>query len=207
MIHVLIADGHPIVRAGLRHVLAAERGLKVVAEAGRAQQLRKALGSLTADVLVLDLDLPDGGLDIVEEVHRLRPELKVVIFSALAEDICAVRVLRAGAAAYLHKGAEPDELVRAVRKVHGGGRYLTPGVAEVLADAVSGRGRAPHGALRDREFEVLRLLGAGKTVSEAAGVLHLSVKTVSSHRARVLRKLRLRNNAELILYALRNGLL
>jgi len=206
MINVLIADGHPIVLTGLRQVLSAERGIKIVGEARRAEELRRALGSCRPHVLVLDLDLPDGGFDVIGEALGLRAELKVVVFSALAEDVCAVRVLRAGAAAYLHKGAEPSELVKAVRKVHGGGRYLTPSAAEALADVLSGGSEGPHGSLTDREFEVLRMLGAGKTVSQVARVLHLSVKTVSTHRARVLRKLRLGNNAELMLYALRNGL-
>jgi two-component system, NarL family, invasion response regulator UvrY len=159
-------------------------------------------------VLVLDVSMPGrGGLEILKDVKQERPKLPVLILSMHPEDQYAVRALKAGAAGYLNKDSAPEELVKAVRKVVGGGRYVSANVAEKLAyDLTSDTGRAPHETLSDREFQVLCMIASGKSVTDIAEELALSVKTVSTYRARILEKMGMRNNAELTHYAIQNRL-
>jgi DNA-binding NarL/FixJ family response regulator len=158
---------------------------------------------------VLDLNLPDqNGLDVLRRLREENPRLPVLILTICSEDQFAVRALRAGAAGYLTKESAPEELVGAVRKVVAGGRYVSGRLAERLALRVAGgSGEPPHEALSDREFQVFQMLASGRTVSQAAGTLNLSVKTISTDRARLLEKLTLRTNADLVLYAVRNNLI
>jgi DNA-binding NarL/FixJ family response regulator len=160
------------------------------------------------DVLVLDIAMPDGGgLEVLRQLQSLKPDLLVLILSMYSEKQYAVRALKAGAAGYLTKESAPDELVAAIRQVAGGGKYVTQALAEKLAAGLGGEpAQEPHETLSDREYQVMCLLAAGKTVSDIAVELSLSVKTVSTYRARVLDKLDLQNTAEIVRYALERGL-
>jgi DNA-binding NarL/FixJ family response regulator len=208
MIRVLIADDHPIVRRGLRQLITEQPDMTAPGEAADGHEVLRRLQEADWDALVLDLNMPGlDGLELLHEVKRLRPRLPVLVLSVHPEEQVGVRVLRAAAAGYLTKQSAADELVRAVRRVVAGGTVISPALAQLLADTVrSGAAARPHEALSDREFQVLRLLGAGATVSEIAARLDLSVKTISTYRARVLEKLGLGSTGQLMRYALRAGL-
>lgn len=208
MIRIVVVDDHAVVRSGLKQILSDESDLQVVAEAANAAEMLHVLGVHACDVLILDLGLPGrSGLEVLPEVKELHRHLRVLILSMHAEDQFAIRALRAGASGYLSKESAPDELVRAVRKVYGGGRYISTALAELLAlDLVESGGRPLHESLSSREFEVLLGIAGGKTISEIAQEQSLSVKTVSTYRTRVLEKLRLPSNAALVRYALTHRL-
>lgn len=208
MIRVLVTDDHPVVLRGLKQILADEPGFAEPGEARTAAEALRKLREHTWDALILDINLPDqSGLEVLREVRERTPKLPVLVMSMHPEDQFAVRILKAGAAGYLTKDAAPDELIKATRKVIAGGRYISSALAERLADVLSGTSdSSPHEALTDREFEVLRLIAQGKTVSEIADQLALSVKTVSTYRTRLLEKMGLKTNAELMAYALRRGI-
>jgi two-component system invasion response regulator UvrY len=208
MLKVLIVDDHAVVRQGLRQILTEIPELSVVAEAENGQDALNKVRAEPWDVLVLDMSMPGrSGLDILKDVRRERPETRVLVLSMHPEDQFAVRMLRAGASGYLTKETAPDQLVAAVRKVLTGGRYISPSLAEKLAfDVDRDSDRPLHEKLSDREFQVLRRLAMGKTVQEIAAELMLSPKTISTYRARVLEKLELKSNAELIHYAIGNKL-
>jgi two-component system invasion response regulator UvrY len=207
VIRVFVADDHAVVRRGLRQILEAE-GMSVPVEGGTAEEVLSHIEERTTDVLVLDLSLPgSNGLDLLKEAKRRRPDLPVLILTVHSEDQYAVRALRAGASGYLTKDMAPEQLVEAIRKVYRGGRYVTAGLAERLVMHLhEDPEKAPHEALSNREFEVLRLIASGRTVSEAAEAMGLSVKTVSTYRTRILEKMSMKTNAELTHYAIRNGL-
>ncbi len=209
MINVLIADDHTVVRQGLKQILSSDPQLSVIAEAADGNEVLSALESLKVDALVLDITMPGrNGLDVLKEVKRRRPTLPVLVLSMHPEDQFAIRILRAGAAGYITKESAPEELVGALRKVCSGGKYVSPQLAERLAVFIEDEiTRPPHEKLSDREFEVLRMLALGKTVSEVAEELLLSVKTVSTYRSRVLEKMKMTSNAELTRYALQNDLI
>jgi len=206
---VLIADDHAVVRQGLRHILASIPELNEIAETADGEETLSRVRAEPWDVLVLDMSMPGrGGLDILKEVRRERPATRVLVLSMHPEDQFAVRLLKAGAAGYLNKESAPDELVTAMRKVISGGKYVSPTLAERLAfDLDQDSDRPAHEALSDREFQVLQMLAAGQSVAEIATVLMLSPKTVSTYRARLLDKLGLKSNAELIHYAIQNNLI
>lgn len=208
MIRILIADDHAIVREGLKQILADSPDMVVAGEAGSGQDLLQKIGTARWDVIVLDLSLPDrSGLDLLKQVNSLYPELPVLVLTIHAEEQYAVRALRAGASGFLTKDSAPDQLVTALQKVIQGGKYLSPALAEKLAiDLATSSDQPPHHLLSDREFQVLCLMASGKTPTEIAGELCLSVKTVSTHRTRILRKMGMRSNADLIRYALVNRL-
>ncbi|GIK41816.1 MAG: response regulator transcription factor [Chloroflexi bacterium] len=209
MIKVLIADDHPIVRQGLRQILSATADMVVAGEAVNGQEALDQARVGGWDVLVLDITMPGrSGFDILKELKYEQPNLPVLVLSIHAEEQLAVRVLKAGAAGYVTKENAPNELVRAIRKVVSGGRYVSPGLAESLAfglDATSDQPR--HATLSDREFQVMQLMASGKTLMEIAEVLSLSAKTVSTYRTRLLEKLNLKTNAELMRYAIDNRLI
>ncbi|HEX8297861.1 MAG TPA: response regulator transcription factor [Rubricoccaceae bacterium] len=209
MTRVVIADDHTVVRRGLAEVISDAVDLAVVGEAASGDALLGLLRGGTPDVIVLDLSMPGpSGLDLVKQLRAEYPSLPLLVLSMHPEDQYAVRVLRAGAAGYLTKEAAERDLVQAIRRVAAGGRYLTPVLAEsLLAHFDSDPGAAPHASLSDREFQVLRLLASGKPVSTIGEELALSVKTVSTYRARLLQKMGLKNNAELTRYAIENGLI
>lgn len=209
MIRVLVADDHAVVRRGLRDMLGESEDISVQGEASDAREVMELVRARDWDVLVLDLNLPDSsGLDLLQRVKEVRAKLPVLILTICSEDEFAVRALRLGASGYLTKRSAPEELVAAVIKVAGGGRYISAALAERLAFVLDGSLERPaHDRLTDREFEVFRLLTSGRTTAQTADALHLSVKTVSTYRARILEKMSMRTNAELAVYAARHNLI
>ncbi len=209
MIKVLIADDHPIVRQGLRQILGGTADMEVAGEAVNGQEALEQMRLGGWDVLVLDITMPGrSGFDILKELKYEQPDLPVLVLSIHAEEQLAVRVLKAGASGYLTKENAPEELVKAIRKVVGGGRYISPSLAESLAFGLDAAFERPrHESLSDREFQVMQLMAGGKTLAEIAEQLALSAKTVSTYRARLLEKLNLKTNAELMRYALENELI
>ena len=209
MTKVLIADDHPVVREGVRRILQSAVEVEVVGEAGRGDDAIEAAGRLKPDVVVLDIGMP--GPDFLEVISGLRAAhagAKVLNLSAQPEEEFAVRALRGGATGYLTKGYAPPELVEAVRRVAQGRRYVTDALAEQLAlGLVSDSAKAPHEKLSNREFEVLRLIAGGQSLKQIAALLDVNPKTVSTFRARVLEKLSLRTNADLVRYALQHKLI
>ncbi len=208
MIKVLVADDHAVVRRGLRQILAETPDILVGAEAATAEEVRRSVRAERFSAVVLDINLPgSSGLELLGEIRRECPELPILVLTVYSEDQYAVRAIKAGAAGFLTKESAPDKLVEAVRKVAGGGRYVSAELAETLASVLAGgKGGAVHERLSDREFEILKILASGKTVSEAALLLSVSVKTLSTHRTRILKKMEMRTNAELMHYAMRHGL-
>jgi len=209
MIRVLIADDHAVVRQGLIQILGDTPEMVVAGVATTGQEVLDQVRAATWDVVVLDISLPDrSGLDVLKELRAERPALPILVLSMYSEDQYARRVLKAGAAGYVTKDTAADELVRAIRKVVSGGRYVSPSLAEKLALEIgTDASRLPHETLSDREFQVLKLLAAGKSVKEIAAELSLSVKTISTYRVRMLEKMHLRTTAELMHYALQNHLI
>jgi two-component system invasion response regulator UvrY len=208
MIRILIVDDHSIVRKGLKQIVADYPNLVVSGEAASGQEALELVRSRDFDVVILDLGMPGrGGLDILPELKTAQPQAKVIVLSMYPEEQYAIRCLRDGASAYLTKASPPEELVEAIQAVGVGKRYITPSVAERLAMYVEDSSqRPPHEALSDRELQVLVLIGAGKRVREIAGELNLSIKTVSTYRARILVKLGLSSTSQLIRYALHHRL-
>ena len=208
MIRVLIVDDHTIVRRGLRALVSEEFRGATFGEAADARQAFAQLREKTWDVALLDITLPGkSGLDLLKELKAEWPRLPVLVLSGHTEDQFAVRVLKAGAGGYITKESAPEELAKAIRKILAGGRYVSPGLAEKLASGVKkDLTRAPHESLSDREYDVMSRIGSGKTVTEIAEALSLSAKTISTYRTRVLEKLGVKNSAEIVQYALRNGL-
>jgi two-component system invasion response regulator UvrY len=208
MIRVLVADDHAVVRRGLLQVLEEVPAMIVAGEAATGCQVLQAVQREDYDVLVLDIAMPDGGgLEVLRQLKSLKPDLPVLILSMYSEKQYALRTLKAGAAGYLTKESAPDELIAAILKVARGGRYVTRSLAEELAAAWGGElEQEPHETLSDREYQVMCLLAAGYTVTEIATELSLSVKTVSTYRARMMDKLGLKRTAEIIRYALERGL-
>jgi two-component system, NarL family, invasion response regulator UvrY len=209
MLRVLLVDDHAVVRRGMRAILEDQVAGVTVAEAGDGDAALAALASPAAwDVVVLDLSMPGrSGIDLLVEVKHRHPRLPVLIMSLFGEEQFAVRALRAGASGYITKAAAAELLVTAVTKVAAGGRYVSEALAERLAADVGGRSDgAAHERLSDREFEVMRGIASGESVGDIAARMRLSVKTVSTYRARLLEKMRMENNAELTRYALQHGL-
>lgn len=208
MIQVIIADDHPIVRAGLKQIIAEEGDISVAAEAANGNALLTQVRQQDYDVVLLDLTMPGmDGLDVLKQLRIEKPHIPVVILTIHPESQYALRILKAGAAGYLTKASADEELIKAIRKVHGGGKYISPSLAEKIAFALDEDASGPpHESLSDREYQVLCLIGSGKTVSQIADDLALSVKTVSTYRARILEKMHMANNAELIHYAVQNRL-
>ncbi|MEW6360519.1 MAG: response regulator [Pyrinomonadaceae bacterium] len=209
MIKVIIADDHTIVRHGLVQILNSDPGIEVVGEAASGDEVLRMLRSIRADVVVLDITMPGrNGLETLKEIREMEPNLPVLILSMHPSDQYALRVLRAGASGYLTKETAPGELVHAIKHSFRGQKYLSPEVAELLAGYIqAGYEDEPHKRLSDREFEVFVSIGAGKSVSEIAEELYLSVKTVSTYRSRILEKTGLANNAEITRYCLENRLI
>jgi len=208
-IRIFIADDHPIVRQGLRRIVEADAGLVISGEAGDAPSLRSGLERTATDVVLLDVSMPGGlFLETLRELRAKHPTVRVLVLSVHPEDQWAVRALRAGASGYLTKDHSPDQLLEAIRRVYRGGKYVSPTLAEHLAEHLDGGAqRAPHELLSDREFEVMRRLGSGLTVSQIASELAISAKTVSTYRTRILEKMAVATNAELVRYAARYGLI
>lgn len=204
MIKILIADDHSIVRQGLRQIVTADEQMNVVGEAQNGAELLNLIKINPVDVIILDISMPGrNGLEILKDIKRDYPTLPVIILSMHPEDQYAVRVFKAGAAGYMTKESAPEELVKAIKKAHLGGKYISPQVADLLAEYVETKTpEAPHKSLSDREFEVFVFLASGKTVGQISTDLNLSVKTVSTYRTRILEKMQIKTNAEITRYAL-----
>lgn len=208
MIQVVLCDDHALVRRGIRDTLTESPHIQVTAEAGSYPELREALRTCACDVLLLDLNMPGrSGLEALESLRETHPAIKVLIVSMYPEDQYALRCLRAGAQGYANKAGDPVELINAVHTIMQGRKYLTPEVAQMMAESLSQPTLdKPHAALSERELQTLIKIASGKRLSEIADELMLSPKTVSVYRSRVLEKLKLSNNAELTVYAIRNQL-
>lgn len=204
---ILLVDDHAVVRGGVRRILAEEIPGAEFGEASSGQQGTELALRENWDVVLLDISLPGrNGLDALKQITAAKPRLPVLIMTMHSEDQYALRAFRLGAAGYLNKDCAPADLVAAVHKLAGGGKYVTAAMAEKLAGRLSAGDRPLHELLSDRELEVLRLLATGKTVTQIAADLHLSEKTISTYRARILAKLELKTTADVVRYAIRAGL-
>ena len=208
MTRVFIVDDHAIVRRGIRDILAEGNGIEVVGEAQDYAEMRAKLRDCEVDLLLLDVNLPGtNGIDILKVLHEENPKLRVLMLSMYPEDQYAVRALKAGAFGYLNKASAPEQLQDAVRQIMAGRKYITPEMAQSLADNLSGDSdELPHTRLSDREYQTLCLMASGQRLADIAATLSLSPKTVSVYRARILEKMSMSNNAELTHYALKHGL-
>lgn len=206
MIQVVLCDDHAVVRRGIRDTLVEALDIQVTGEAASYPELREVLRTVACDVLLLDMNMPGrSGLEVLESLRETGSNIKVLVVSMYPEDQYAVRCLRAGAQGYANKASDPVALIEAIRTIMQGRKYLTPEVAQMLAESVSDRTpEAPHASLSERELQTLVKIASGKRLSEIAEELMLSPKTVSVYRSRVLEKLHLANNAELTVYAIRN---
>ena len=203
MARIAIADDHAIVRKGLRQIIADTNDLVVAGEASNADELLTLLRTHPFDLVVLDLSLGDrSGLEVLKHIKSEFPRLRVLVLSMHHESVYAARVLQAGASGYIQKGSAPEELIRSIRRILGGGMYVSEEMSEQLATdmARGGKPRLPHDELSDREFEIFLLLGSGKTVSDIASQLNLSIKTVSTHRTRILSKTGFSSNEDIVRY-------
>jgi DNA-binding NarL/FixJ family response regulator len=207
--HILIADDHAVVRRGLREILSDALPGSDISEAGNGDEVLNHLGKSPAALLVLDINMPGrSGIDVLRDVKHTYPRLPVIILSCHPEDQYAVRCLRAGAAAYINKDSAPEELAIATKKIMSGGRYISASLAEqLIANLDEPVDKPLHESLSDREHEVMRMIAEGVPLTEIADRLHVSVKTISSYRARIMEKMQMKSNAELTRYAMANSLI
>jgi two-component system, NarL family, invasion response regulator UvrY len=208
MIRILLADDHPVVRKGLRTILEGDPTIEIVSEAASGEEAVERSRISHPQVVLLDIGMPGrGGIETAQDIKRLNPAVKILMLTIHAEDNFAVRCLREGADGYITKDAEPEVLLQAVHKLAAGGKYVSPSLAERLALYLDANSlRAPHEALSNRELEVMLRIAAGKRPRDIAEELHLSVKTVSTYRSRILQKMNFRSNAEIMRYALETKL-
>jgi len=207
MINILIADDHPIVRHGLKQILSNSGDINVAAEADTCQETLNKVYNNKFDVILLDLSMPGrGGLEIIQDIKNSKHQPPVLILTAYTEEQYALRALKSGASGYLVKKSAPDELVTAIKKVSSGGKYISLSLAEKLAFSLSSPEKLPHESLSNREYQVMSMIASGKMVNEIATELSLSVKTISTHRARILNKMGMKSNAEITYYAIKQGL-
>ncbi|MFQ5584334.1 MAG: response regulator [Calditrichia bacterium] len=209
MVQILIADDHKMFREGLKQILTDAPDIIVADEASNSREVLEKVEKNEYDVLILDISIPEiNGLEILRRVKNSKPHLNVLILSMYSEDQYAVRAIKAGASGYLTKNADPDEFIEATRKIAKGEKYITPAVADQLAIALENKMRAPsHHELSDREYQVLCMLASGKTISTIADELELSTHTIGTIRSRVMKKMKMKNNAELTYYAIKEGLI
>jgi two-component system invasion response regulator UvrY len=209
MTRVLVCDDHAIVRAGLKQILEEAPDMEVAGEASSGVEALKKVREAECDVVLLDIAMPEkNGIDTLKQMKQIKPHLPVLVLSMYPEEQYAISLLRAGAAGYMTKESATDQLLSAIRKVAQGGKYISPTLAEILASELGGETEKPlHESLSKREFQIFCKLAAGQTVSDIANEIFLSVKTVSTYRSRVLEKMKMKNNAELTYYAVKNGLI
>ena len=208
-LNILVVDDHAIVREGLKSILAKAENLTVIGEAGNAPDAMALLRKNPCDLVLLDLSLPGKtGVDLLKMIHDELPKVRVLVLSTYPEDQYAVRVLKLGASGYLTKESAPELLIQAIRKVASGGKYVSPAMAERLLDEIGSDGQhAPHELLSDKEFEVFKLIAMGKSLTDIADGMHVSIKTISTHRTRILEKTGFKANADFTRYALQHGLI
>jgi two-component system invasion response regulator UvrY len=209
MLRILIADDHSVVRKGLKQILQNEFSTALIEEVGDAEELVKKIMMEEWDIVISDISMPGrSGLDVLTQIRQSHPKLPFLILSMYPEDQYAVRVLKAGASGYLNKDSAPEELVKAINRVLSGKKYITPSIAERLVTTVDKPGgEFNHEGLSDREFEVMKLLASGKTVSEISDQISLSVSTISTYRARIMTKMNLKTNTDLIMYSIDHKLI
>jgi len=209
MIRILIAEDHVIVRAGLKEFIAEQTDMEVTAEASTGAEAIAAVRAHDFDVVLLDIMMPDkNGIDTLKVLHQIKPDISVLILSTHPEEQYAINLLRAGASGYVSKEVASDQLVSAIRTVARGRKYVSPSLAQILANDLAGDAERPlHTGLSQREFQIFCKLAAGTAVSKIANELHLSVKTVSTYRARILEKMMMKSNAEITNYAIKSGLI
>ncbi|MDB5789940.1 response regulator [Caballeronia mineralivorans] len=207
MIRILIADDHAIVRGGLKQIIATTTDIVVAGEAAQGAEAIEKLRTCQVDLLLLDMTMPGvSGVDLIRRVRTEQPVLPILVLSIHNEAQVVARAVRAGATGYVTKDSDPDIILAAIRKLSGGGRFIDPKLIDVMVFDTHSSDAAPHEILSDREFQVLHLLAAGKSINAIAEVLVLSAKTISTHKMRLMQKLGLDNNAELIRYAIKHGL-
>lgn len=205
---IAICDDHKIVREGLRQIISVFPQFEVIADVESGEALFQVIRNTQPDIIILDVSLPGrSGLEVLKQLKALRPEIKVLVLSMYPEDQFAIRMLKAGASGYLHKDSEPNILLEALTKISNGGEYLSPKITQLLFREMNADGESlPHQLLSDREYEVLLYIGEGKSISEIANQLSLSVKTISTYRTRILEKMHLDNNSDLVKYILLHDL-
>ena len=208
MIKILIADDHSVVRRGIKQILSEESDIEVLGEASSTDEVIEQLDEQDWDILVLDITMPGkSGLECLLEVRQKKPEMKVLILSMHPEEEIAITALKTGASGYLNKDSVPEELIKAIRKIHEGGRYISSTLAEsILYSMDRGSSLEPHETLSEREFQVFCQLSSGKTLTEIAEELSLSIKTISTYRSRILEKMNLKTNVDLTHYAIKHKL-
>ena len=209
MIQILITDDHPVVRQGLKQVISETSDITVAGEAGTGQEALDMIRTNEYDLVLLDISLPGvSGLDILKQITAEKPKLPVLILSIHSEEQYAVRALKTGASGYMTKASAPEELIGAIRAISAGGKYITSSLSQRLVMYIQSPSdsKPPHANLSNREYEVLCLIAQGRPVSEIARTLFLSPKTVSTYRTRILDKMGMKNNAEMMRYAIKNGL-
>ena len=207
MIRILVADDHALVRGGIRQIVATTADLEVAGEATRGPEVLDKVRGGDYQLLLLDMTMPGiSGIDLIRHLKAARPELPILVLSMHNEGQVVLRALHAGAAGYVTKDSEPEILLAAIRKVAGGGRFIDPTLVDVVVFASGGADAPPHELLSDREFEVLQLLAGGRSLNEIAATLNISAKTISTHKMRLMQKLGLNNNADLVRYAVRHEL-
>lgn len=204
MTSIAICDDHKIVREGLKQIISAFPEFQIIADVESGEALFQVLRDKEPQIIILDVSLPGrSGLEVLKQIKSLRPEIRVLVLSMYPEDQFAIRMLKAGASGYLHKDSEPGVMLEALRAIARGGEYLSPKITQLLYREMNGKtSELPHKQLSDREYEVLLYIGEGKTISEIAAQLSLSVKTISTYRTRILEKMNLENNSELVKYIL-----
>ena len=211
MINIFLVDDHAIIREGLKRIISKTDDIKIVGEATNSQEIisQAVKPDWDVDLVLLDITLPGrSGIDVLKQLKGLKPDLKFLVLSIHSEDQYALRVLRSGASGYMTKDSAPEQLIGAIRKIHSGGMYVSSTLAEKLAGYVGKSVDQPlHNSLSDREYQVMCMLASGKTVTEIANELTLSVKTISTNRSRVLEKMGMRTNAQLTYYAIQNKLI
>ena len=205
---IAICDDHKIVREGLKQIISVFPQFEVIADVESGEALFQVIRNAQPDIIILDVSLPGrSGLEVLKQLKALRPEIKVLVLSMYPEDQFAIRMLKAGASGYLHKDSEPNILLEALTKISNGGEYLSPKITQLLFREMNADGDSlPHQLLSDREYEVLLYIGEGKSISEIANQLSLSVKTISTYRTRILEKMNLDNNSDLVKYILLHDL-
>lgn len=207
MIKILIADDHPIVRNGLKQIITDENDMEITCEASNSGEVFESLKKNKIDILILDISMPGmGGFEILERIRQNYPKFPVLMLSSLSEELYASKSLKAGASGFFNKESAPEELVKAVRKIYSGGLYVSSFLAEKLAiDLKKDVTKPPYEYLSNREFQIMCMIGSGKTVSEIANILFISVKTVSTYKSRIFKKMNLKNNSELINFCVKEG--
>ena len=208
MIRVIIADDHPLIREGIRKMIDKSLDIEAVGEAGDAEELLALIADCSYDVIILDINMPGmGGIEAIEHLTTIDRDVRIVVLSMLPERDYAVRVLKAGARGYVSKGNAPKELIEAVRKVASGGRYVNQSLLDDLAFAISEGTHEDISKLSNREMEVMKQLAIGKSIKEISNEIHLSDRTISTYRTRILQKLHLDNNAQIVRFAITNGII